>query len=80
MSKKLLRAAVHFLMGVFWALMALSLFLVFTSLYPIDLPIALMSSLLIFCFWLFWIVMLELVLIALDILQKLEYQKNEKES
>ncbi|WP_201334165.1 MULTISPECIES: hypothetical protein [unclassified Nitratiruptor] len=80
MSRKLLRAAVHFLMGVFWALMFLSLLIVFTALYSVDLPTALIGSLLVFCFWLFWIVMLELVLIALDILQKLEYQKNEKAS
>ncbi len=74
MSRSWLEYVISFLLGVIWALLGLSVALVFLSFYKISLFAAISFSLLAACFWLFLIVLLEMANIQIDKLKELKHQ------
>ncbi len=80
MRRPWLEYAISFLLGVLWALLGLSVALVFLSFYKISLFTAISFSLLVACFWLFLIVILEIANIQIDKLKELKHQSQLLES
>ena len=74
MKRSWLEVVISFLLGVLWALLGLSVALVFLSFYKVSLFAAISFSLLAACFWLFLIVLLEMANIQIDKLKELQEQ------
>ncbi len=74
MNRSWLEIVISFLLGVLWALLGLSVALVFFSFYKVSFFAALSFSILVACFWLFLIVFLEMANIQIDRLKELKEQ------
>ena len=74
MKRSWLEIVISFLLGVLWALLGLSVALVFLSFYKVSLFAAISFSLLTACFWLFLIVLLEMANLQIDKLKELQEQ------
>ncbi len=74
MKRSWLEIVISFLLGVLWALLGLSVALIFLSFYKISFFSAISLSLLAACFWLFLIVLLEMANIQIEKLKELKEQ------
>ncbi len=74
MKRSWLEIVISFLLGVLWALLGLSVALVFLSFYKVSFFAAISFSLLTACFWLFLIVLLEMANLQIDKLKELQEQ------
>ncbi len=80
MKRPFLGIVISFLLGVLWALMAISVLLTFFSLFHSSFVAAIALSLLVGAFWLFLIVILEMANIQIEKLKELRRQSEILES